>query len=320
MRFFFVIGLVAAGLGAVPAARADTVDWIQAIVGDAFITGWQVFQPTLEYKEALLQRTPNQTPSYYNDRIAAAQNDNLKSMIEVQLVLQDFKRLEKENHAKIPDIWVDEGVRDEIQRRFSGDRATFVKWLQSQDMTMEQFRAQTRDGIIVSAMRGQFLTDPIISPHKLETYYREHQDKYKVGERVRLQSLFIKKPADDTTDRTRARAEEIRLLCKPGTPFADLVKSYSEGSPDNGEWREMSALGPAFRDELKKLKPGQCSDVVETPEGCFLLLLVERDPEHVAPLSEVRDQVEKELTAEEKTRRFDNWMKRLRAKTLVQEF
>jgi peptidyl-prolyl cis-trans isomerase SurA len=320
MRFLFAIGLAGAGLAVVPATRAGTVDWIEALVGDAIITGWQVQEPTYKFMDSLRQHDPNESRSFYQTKIDSYQQETLKSMVNVQLVLQDFKRLEKENHAKIPDIWVDEKVRDEIHDRYQGDRSLLIKDLQAEGMTMEQFRAQARDGIIVSAMQSQFLTDPIISPHKMEEYYRDHQDKYKVEERVRLQRLFLKKPADDTTGKTRERAQDILLLYKPGTPFADLVKSYSDSPPDDGEWREVPALGQAFQDELKKLKPGQCSGVVETPEGCFLLFLVERDAQHTAPLSEVRDQVEKELTAEEKSRRFDNWIKRLRAKTFVQEF
>lgn len=313
-----------AGLGAVPRAQADIVDWIRAVVGDSIITRWQVQEPTLnpEFRDSLVRNNPNQSDSFYLAKIAAFEQENLKSMENFQLVLQDFKRLERDNHAKIPDIWVDERIRGIISdpRKYGGDRALFIKSLQAQGLTMEQFRSQVRDSIIVEAMEGQFLHEPLISPHKMEEYYQQHQDQFKLEERVRLQRLFLKKADNDTTGETRKRAEEIRSLYQPGTSFPDLVKSYSDGPAYSDDWRDVSALGQSFRDAISKLKPGECSAVVETADGCFLLELMERDPAHVAPLSEVRDQVEKELTIEETGRQREKWMKHLGAKTFLQDF
>ena len=184
---------------------------------------------------------------------------------------------------------------------------------------MEQYRSQIRDEVIISVMRNEYLKDPIISPRKLEQYYQGHQDKYQVPERVRLQRLFLKKPADDQTGETRKRAEDIRALCKPGTPFADLVKSYSDSPPDDGEWREVPTLGQAFRDEIAKLKPGECSrgNWWKRRKAVFCCRWWSGIPPTSRRSAKYRDQVERELTGEERSRGYDNWMKRLQKKTYV---
>ena len=87
-------------------------------------------QPTSEFARTLIGEFTNQPTSFYEERIASYRQDTLKSMVNARkLVLQDFKRLERENHAKIPDNYIDDEIRDRIRNdsRFGGDRAAFIK-------------------------------------------------------------------------------------------------------------------------------------------------------------------------------------------------
>ena len=60
-----------------------------------------------------------------------------------QLILHSF---DTEGY-KLPDAVVDELVQERIRERF-GDRVTFMKTLQAQGMTVEQFRKQVREQYI----------------------------------------------------------------------------------------------------------------------------------------------------------------------------
>jgi hypothetical protein len=62
------------------------------------------------------------------------------------------------------------------------------------------------------------------------------------------------------------------------------------------------------------------SEVIEAPEGFYLLLLEDRHPAHLKPLSEVRLQIEHTLSNEETERLQKQWIDRLRKKTFVQIF
>ncbi len=42
-----------------------------------------------------------------------------------------------------------------------------------------------------------------------------------------------------------------------------------------------------------KLKPGEMSGVIETPDACYLMLVEQTRLAHVKPLSDVRDEIEK---------------------------
>jgi hypothetical protein len=50
------------------------------------------------------------------------------------------------------------------------------------------------------------------------------------------------------------------------------------------------------------------------------MMVEERRPEHVKPLSDVRDEIEKTLLAQESERLQKQWIERLKKKTFVRYF
>jgi parvulin-like peptidyl-prolyl isomerase len=72
--------------------------------------------------------------------------------------------------------------------------------------------------------------------------------------------------------------------------------------------------------ELKKLKPGEHSGVIEAPEGFYILLLEDRHAAHFKPLNDVRGQIERTLANQETKRLQAQWVERLKRKTFVKFF
>jgi parvulin-like peptidyl-prolyl isomerase len=103
-----------------------------------------------------------------------------------------------------------------------------------------------------------------------------------------------------------------------------MASVYSQGSQRNqgGDWGwvEKSVLRKELADLAFSLKPGQRSGVIDTPEACYLMMVEERRPEHVKPLSDVRDEIEKTLLAQESERLQKQWIERLKKKTFVRYF
>ena len=316
--FALALALVFAGL----AVRGDTViDSIQAIVGDSIITLQEILGTTLPREEAIFQQSTGQSQRETESSIRALRQDAFQSLIDRQVVLQEFKRLEKEKGTKIPDSYVDEQVQNIIRDKFGGDRVRFDKELEASGLTREEFRKRQRDDIIYNIMRQQFVPEPIISPLKVETYYRQHQDQFTVAARIKFRWIRMDKSDDDTNGVTRKRMDEILSQIKDGADFDDLARTYSTGPQhDTNDWLEIPKLNDAFRDEVGKLKPGQCTGIIETTQTFLILRVDALDPAHVTPLNEVRDEISKTLTAQEQNRRGEAWIRRLKARTLVQTF
>lgn len=304
------------------AVRGDTIiDDIHAIVGDSVITLQQILGATLPREEAIYQQSAGQSETETRATIQALRQDAFQALIDRQVVLQEFKRLEKEKSAKIPDSWVDDQVQNIIRDKYGGDRVRFDKELEASGMTREQFRQRQRDDIIYEGLRQEFVPPPIISPLKVETYYRQHQDQYTVPARIKFRWIHMDKSADDTNGVTRKKLEEILSQIKDGADFDDLAKTYSSGPQhDTNDWLEIPKLNDAFRDQISKLKPGECTGVIEISSSYLVLHVDDLAPAHVTPLNEVRDEITRTLSAQEQNRRGDAWIKRLKAKTLIETF
>ena len=300
-----------------PALRADTIDYIRAIIGDSVITGQQISWRIAD----LLERRGEQSPGS-ESAFQILWNGTYQEMLHQQVVLQDYKRLEKEKGAKIPDNVVNDLIQKTIREdpRFGGDRVRFDKWLQANGITRERFRNNIRDTIIVQEMQREFVKQPIISPHKIETYYQEHQDKYSLAERVKFRWIAMDKHSDDTNGATRERMQEVLTLAKSGRDFGELAKESSERPQPDTDWLEMTKVNEAFRGDLAKIKPGELTGIIERSDSFFILRLDDREAAHVTPLSEVRNSIAIQLKDAEWNRRADAWIARLRGKTLVQEF
>jgi hypothetical protein len=277
-------------------------------------------------------------------------------------------------------------------------------------MTVSQYRDQLRDRVIVQAMRNsKTQKEVVVSPYKIEKYYQDHQDDYKVDEEIKVRMIYIKKAPPDvapvvtsvqavstanvaqvvstseiaqtattaqvvrtetaTTNQTittedtnqvtgvqntnqvvnasgtnqvaessssaptpppapvdprRKLGEEIVAKLDGGASFESMARLYSEGkeAKAGGDWGWIGH--DVLRKELNEvaftLKAGQHSQLIETAEGYYILQVDDVKPAHLRPLSEVRDDIEKILLQQQRTKMQENWVKDLRAKAYIRLF
>jgi len=114
-------------------------------------------------------------------------------------------------------------------------------------------------------------------------------------------------PASDADDAdTQKLAGEILSKIKEGAAFGDMASIYSQGSQreQQGDWGwvDRSVLRKELSDVAFSLDVGQTSGVIDTPEAVYLMRVEDKRPAHARPLSEVREEIEKIMTAEEQAR------------------
>jgi parvulin-like peptidyl-prolyl isomerase len=147
-----------------------------------------------------------------------------------------------------------------------------------------------------------------------------------VGDRIKLRTITINQPQGGETGAAKKLADEVLKKIESGASFEEMAGVYSEGlqrteGGDRG-WieREKTDLKKELVDAAFDLKAGERSGVIEFPEACFLLQVDEVQPAHVRPLSEVRDEIEKTLKAQEAVRLEKKWIDRLKNKSFVRYF
>lgn len=300
------------------AAQPAVVDGIKGVVANRIVTYSEVEDYTRPAADSLRREYYGQ-PQVLQQKMNQALNDSLEQLIERLLILRSF---DTEGY-KLPDGVVDELVKERIKERF-GDRITFMKTLQAQGMTVEQFRKQVRDQYIESALRHQHVQQQIfVSPYKVETYYKAHQEDFRVQDEVKLRMIVL--PKKDPSDTNTVKlAQEIEAQVKSGTPFKEMAETYSQGSQQHqgGDWGwvERSVLRKELADVAFKLKPGTVSDPVVTSDTVYLMKVEGARPAHVRPLTEVASEIEKTLRIQEQAKLQKKWIESLKKKTFIRYF
>jgi peptidyl-prolyl cis-trans isomerase SurA len=298
--------------------RAELADGVKAVVNDTAITYSQVEELTMPVMETLQRQYAGQ-PDVLRQKYDETLRDSLEQLVERQLILHDF--VVEGYH--LPDNFADQLVQDRIRDRF-GNRITLMKTLQAQGGTIEQFRQELLDQYIVSALRTKNVSQEIvISPYKVENYYLNHQDNYKISDQIKLRMIVLNKTSPDDTN-TVSLAREIEGKIKQGATFQEMAAIYSQGSQqhEGGDWGwiDRSILNKELADAAFALKPGQISDPVVTPDSVYLMLVEQVRPAHVKPLGDVRDDIEKTLRVQEQARLEKQWIDGLKKKTFYRYF
>jgi parvulin-like peptidyl-prolyl isomerase len=253
--------------------QPQLLNGIAAKVNDKIITQEEIVSSISPDDRQLQMRLYGRQGALFQEKMRQLQQDALEQRVERELILHEFETA----GYQLPESVIDEYVRGIIRERF-GDRLNLIKELQLKGRTYESFRREIREDYIVQAMRQKNVSSSVlVSPHKIETYYAQHTNDFKVDDQVRLRMIFVANRPERSAAATRAMAEEILAKIEQGALFKDMAAVYSDGSQraEAGDWGwiEPSKLNEDLRKIAETLKPGEHSGVIELATGCYLMLV-----------------------------------------------
>lgn len=252
-------------------------------------------------------------------KIQEARAEALKDLIDRQLIVQAFK---KEGY-QIPDHYLDQRMQDIIRENFNGDRNTFIRTLQAQTFTLGEFRKLETEKMIVQAMRHKNVeVNTMISPNKIQEYYRTHAAEFTSKEQVKLRMIMI--PAGSDRAGQKAMAEEILSKLVNGAEFDRMAQIYSEDSTRDlgGDWGwvDRGTLTAPLEKVAFSLKVGKVSNIVEVSGNYYILKVEGKRGGVTRPFSEVREEIEKKLIADETQAKQERWLASLRQKAYIKKY
>ena len=315
-----VMALALAG-NALP-QRADVVDGIAAIVNNDVVTISQVRELVGARERSLrdLYRGAELEQKVEEMRISA-----IKDLIDRQLILQEFKKLQ-EKGASIPEYVIDDRVQAIIRQEFGGDRAAFVRTLQAQGFTLTRFKEIERDKVIIQAMRqSKVENDFVISPTQIQAYYDKNKTAYATPEQVKLRMIVIREGSSGDVPEVGSKkdlAEEIRQKVASGAEFDRMAQMYSEdettqqGGGDWG-WIERNTLNEELTNVAFSLRAGEVSPVINIENTYYILKVEARKNASIKPITDVRDEIEKNLIQQERMKAQQRWLETLRRKAYI---
>jgi peptidyl-prolyl cis-trans isomerase C len=174
---------------------------------------------------------------------------------------------------------------------------------------------------------------PEVPDAELEKYYADHQAEYVRPRRVRVHAVVFNAPAG-SADRAKKLSLAKKALAKVRAEekknplaFAQVVAEYSDDAASKAaagdlQFRSEEELEKAYSKQLAdaafKLKPGELSGVVESPNALYLLKFTGEQPELNRTFDQVKTQIANKLAREKKTREFDEWLKGLKDKAKIE--
>jgi peptidyl-prolyl cis-trans isomerase SurA len=317
-RGLILLGLWFALLPAGRGADSRLANAIAVIVNDRVIT-YADIQKVIAPQIETLRRLYGRDAKVLGEKITALEQEKIQMLVERELILHDFKT----SGFNLPESFIDDAVEERIRSEF-GSRLTLTKTLHEQGTNFEQWRQDLRDEIIIGSMwRRNVSSEVIISPQKIQDHYTEHKQDYRLEDQVKLRMIVVNKNGAND-GRIRQLVEEIRAKVLAGAAFAEMASVYSDGSQrrEGGDWGwvDRKTLRAELATVAFELKPGQLSEVIDTPEACYLMLVEDVRPTHYRPLSDVQADIERTLVAQERARLQKKYVDKLKAKSLVRYF
>jgi peptidyl-prolyl cis-trans isomerase SurA len=301
------------------AQEAMVVDGIAAVVNGDVITISQVRALSAPREKQLRAQF---TGEELQKQLNATRELALKDLIDRQLVIQAFKKEKYE----IPDHFVEQRMHEIIRENFGGDRNTFIKTLEAQNYTLGEFRQKEMEQMIVQAMRSHNVKkSTIISPTKIEDYYRKHRDEFTSKETIKLRMIMIPGQKDTATaPAQKALAEEVLGRLASGAEFDRMAQVYSEDSTrDSGGdwgWIERKTLAEPLEKFAFNMPVGRISNIIEYAGNYYILKVEDKQGGTTKSINEVRSDIEKKLVQEEARQIQERWIASLRQKAFIKTF
>jgi peptidyl-prolyl cis-trans isomerase SurA len=229
--------------------------------------------------------------------MSAQRKDLLRNLIDQQLWLAKGKELDITGETELVK------KLDEIRKQYNLESIDDLeKAAKDQGVSFEDFKAGIRNQIITQEVMRQEVGEHIqMTPGEVERYYEQHKKDYTQPESERLSEILISTGTDGSSDpakvaAAKAKADDLEARLHAGGDFAQLARSFSDGSTaasggDLGEYKR-GQLPKVLEDKTFDLQSGQYTDPILTRQGYIILKIVQHNIGGPRPFKDVEEDVD----------------------------
>ncbi len=189
-----------------------------------------------------------------------------------------------------------------------------------------EFKQKEMEKFIVGAMKSHNVkTNQIISPIKIDDYYRKHRDEFTSKEQIKLRMIMIAGHKDTASAPAQKElAEEVLGKLAGGAEFEQMAQMYSEDSTkDNGGdwgWIERKTLAEPLEKFAFNMPVGRISNIIDYAGNYYILKVEDKHGGSTKSLAEVRGDIEKKLVQDEAQQIQERWLASLREKAYIKTY
>jgi peptidyl-prolyl cis-trans isomerase SurA len=277
LRNLFVFCLVTFAVAASAAGSQNqdvSIDRIEVVVNDDVITLRELEDRTASIIK-MLQRQKTMLP----DR-DVLERQVLERMI-TELLQAQFAR---DTGLRVDDALLDRTILRIAQQNKFASVAAFRAKLEQEGTLFKDFREEIRNEMISARLREREVDNKlVISENEVDNYLSNQASQEGKGEELQLSHILVVVPEQASADKIqtyRNRAEQALAKLRAGAPFSQVAAGYSDAQDalKGGElgWRPADRLPPIFAEALEKMKPGEVSEVLRSPNGFHIIKLLDR--------------------------------------------
>ena len=270
-----------------------TVEDIVARVNDQIITRSDYDRAMKEMDEEAKEHGATM------QQISEGHKDLLRNLIDQQLWLSKGKELGINGETELVK------KLDEIRKQYNLETLEDLeKAAKEQGVSFEDFKANIRNQIITQEVMRQEVGSRVqFTQGEVARYYEAHKKEFERPESVKLSEILVSTgDASDGQDdpakleAAKAKADDIEAKLHAGGDFAQLAKTFSDGTTASeggelGEYRR-GALAPVLEEKTFALQTGQYTEPIRTRQGYVILKVQQHIAAGAPPLKDVQEQVE----------------------------
>jgi len=228
-------------------------------------------------------------------QISEGHKDLLRGLIDQQLWLSKGKELGITGETELIQRL------NEYRKQYNLDTIEDLeKAAKEQGVSYEDFKANIRNQIITQqVMRDEVGRKIQFTPGEVQRYFDEHKKDYVQPESLRLSEILIATSQSDDDAKqaaAKAKAADIEAKLHQGGDFAQLAKSFSDGSTaaeggDLGQFKR-GAMAPVLETQTFALKTGEYTDPILTKQGLVIFKVTQHVAGGVPEFKDVEQDVE----------------------------
>jgi peptidyl-prolyl cis-trans isomerase SurA len=197
------------------------------------------------------------------------------------LLQQQFAR---ETGLRVDDAQLDKAIMRIAQQNSIPTLAAFRSKIEQDGVDFSKFREEIRAEILSSRLREREIDSKlVISDNEIQNYISNQSKLVGKGEELNLAHIMVVVPEQASAEKIltyKQRAEQALAKLNSGSAFAQVAAGYSDASDalqgGNLGWRPSDRLPAMFVEAIKKLKPGELTGILRSPNGFHILKLIDR--------------------------------------------
>jgi peptidyl-prolyl cis-trans isomerase SurA len=313
-----IVALACLIVPALPAAGAELINGIAAVVNDSIIT---IYELDREYARAA-KDVEKRDGKLSAETAQKLRRDVLDGLIDRKLVRDRIREL----NIVISEEEVRQSI-EEIKKQNRLSQEALISALASQGLTFDQYKAQMKDQLERLRLMSQEVKSKIqVGESEIQKYYEENPAQFSEEPTYRARHIFLSVPKNASNDiikKVMLKASDVIAEARSNANFAEMAKKYSddpgakENGGDLGTFKKGDML-PEIESAVITMKPGEVSDIVTTASGFHIIKLEEKNPGKVKPFESVKAAIEDTLYRKKSEDRFKQWAEGLRKGAAVE--